>query len=67
MKQRIITIFSLSLLAILSLTGCSGNSDGPSFSDDELLKRGKAGHDAAAGAAKPPAGVPAAPSQGQGR
>lgn len=62
----LVTLGTLILGAILA--GCGKNEDGPQLSDDELLKRGRAGHEAAAGGAKPPAGTPGSPDQlgGQG-
>lgn len=45
MKKSIFGILAIGLLCAF-MAGC-GSSDGPSFSDDELLKRGQAGHNAA--------------------
>jgi|GEM_PF-5759082 len=47
MKQSILGILALCLLAAFT-AGCgSSKDDGPNFSDDDLLKRGQAGHNAA--------------------
>ena len=58
---------SIATLGIIVLSGllasCGKSDDGPLLSDDELLKRGRAGHEAATGAAKPPAGTPGSPDQ----
>jgi len=46
MKRSIFGVLLLGLVSIFGAFGCSNNEDGPSLSDDELLKRGKAGHEA---------------------
>ena len=51
MKRFTLVILALGLLSTFFMAGCS-NPDGPSFSDDDLLKRGKGGHDAATSGAK---------------
>lgn len=55
---------ALGLIVASCILGCGSGSDGPQLSDDELLKRGKGGHDAAANnAQKPPPGTPGSPDQ----
>jgi len=46
MKRSIFGVLLLGLVSVFGMIGCSNNEDGPSLSDDELLKRGKAGHEA---------------------
>jgi hypothetical protein len=64
MKKSHLNFLALGLMAMLSLAGCSKDADGPSLSDDDLLKRGQAGHNAASGGQKLPPGTPMAPGQG---
>ena len=63
MKKLTLDCLALTLLAAGCLFGCGSGSDGPQLSDDELLKRGKGGHDAASNSAKPPPGTPGSPDQ----
>ena len=64
MKDRLIAFGLMVVLVGGILAGCGKkDDDGPQMSDDDLLKRGSAGHDAAGGKSgyKPPAGVPGSP------
>ena len=64
MKSFKLVFFAVSLVGGFCLVGCGNSNDGPSLSDDELLKRGRAGHDAAGGSTyKPAPGTPASPYQ----
>ncbi len=70
MKSKFLIWGFVVVLTAGILAGCGKKDDeGPQFSDDDLLKRGQAGHDAGAkGPAGPPAGanVPGSPDQLKG-